>query len=114
MSYQMVCWDYYFHFYQMEVFMTTHEFDAYCDTQDIIEPDYHEQIIVLQEFEMTREDNLRRLGAIDALQSLAITLSALCLRDDVKGDYYFGMHDALEVVRCDLDLTPLSLDTLFC
>jgi len=84
--------------------MTTHEFDAYCDTQDIIEPDYHEQLLMMQEFEESRNNTLKQQGAIDALQSLTITLSALCLREDVKGDYFFGIRDALEVVRSDLGI----------
>ena len=78
---------------------TTLEFDACCDTQD-----YHEQIAVMHEFELDREAKLKQLGAIDALENLTITLSALCLRDDVKGDYYFGMHTALELVRGNLDI----------
>jgi hypothetical protein len=84
--------------------MTSHEFDAYCDSQDFAEPDYHEQVAVMHEFELDREATLKQLGAIDALENLTITLSALCLRDDVKGDYYFGMHTALELVRGNLDI----------
>ena len=85
-------------------FMSTHEFDAYFDMQDIIEPDYHEQIAVMHEFEMTRETALKQQGAIDALHNLTVTLSVLCLRDDVQGAYYFGMHEALEVVKSNLDV----------
>jgi hypothetical protein len=82
-----------------------HEYDAYLDMQpdEHFEPDYHEQIAVMHEFECTREATLKQQGAIDALQNLTITLSALCLREDVKGDYFFGMHDALEVVKGNLD-----------
>jgi hypothetical protein len=53
----------------------------------------------MQEFEETRETALKQQGAIEALQNLSLTLSVLILRDHVKGDYLFGMHDALEVVR---------------
>ena len=77
--------------------MTTHEFDAHFDRQPLEDPPYHEQIAVMHAA-------LKQQGAIDALQSLTITLSALCLREDVRGDYYFGMHDALEVVRGNLDI----------
>ena len=56
----------------------------------------------MQEFERAREATLKQLGALEALQNLSITLSALCLREDVRGDYYFGMHEALEVVRNNL------------
>jgi hypothetical protein len=84
--------------------MTTHEHDAYCDAvrQDS-EPDYHEQLIVMQEMEAAHENVLRQQGAVAALQNLSLTLSALILRDSVKGDYFFGMHDALEIVRNNLD-----------
>ena len=79
--------------------MVSHEFDAYLDTQPLEDPPYHEQIALMHEWERTREDSLKQQGAIDALQGLTITLSALCLRKDVKGDYFFGLHEALEVVR---------------
>jgi len=81
-----------------------HEFDTWLETQPSEEPDYHEQLLMMQEFEEHREATLKQQGAIEALQSLTITLSALCLRDDVKGDYFFGMHDALEVVSSKLDV----------
>ena len=61
--------------------MTTHEFDAHCDIVAVEEPDYHEQIAMMQEMEECRESALKQQGAIDALQSLTITLSALCLRE---------------------------------
>ena len=83
---------------------TTHEFDAYLDMQPLEEPPYHEQIAVMHEFELDRDTALKQQGAIDALQSLTITLSALCLRDEVEGDYFFGLHDALEVTKSKLDV----------
>ena len=86
--------------------MSSHEFDAYLDMQPLehFDPPYHEQLTVMHEFECTREDTLRQEGAIDALRSLTITLSALCLREDVHGDYFFGLHAALEVIRNNLDV----------
>ena len=81
-----------------------HEYDSHCDTVALEEPDYHEQLLMVQEFEEYREAALKQQGAIDALQNLTITLSALCLREDVDGAYYFGMHDALAVVRGNLDV----------
>jgi len=84
--------------------MTSHEFDAYLDMQPLEDPPYHEQIAVMHELERTRESALKQQGAIDALQSLTITLSALCLRESVKGDYFFGLHEALEVVRSNLGI----------
>jgi len=83
---------------------TKHEFDAYCDTIEIAEPDYHEQMTLMDEFERARDAALKQQGAIDALQHLTITLSALCLREDVEGDYFFGLHDALEVAKSKLDV----------
>ena len=86
---------------------TKHEHCAWLDMQpdEHFEPPYHEQLIAVQEMEEAHDAELRRQGAIDALRNLTITLGTLCLQEDVKGDYYFGLHDALEVVRCDLDLT---------
>ena len=55
--------------------MSTHEFDAYLDMQDIIEPDYHEQVAVMHEFEENREDALKEQGAIDALEGLRTRLA---------------------------------------
>jgi hypothetical protein len=82
--------------------MTTHEFDAHCDTLPHKEPPYHEQLLVKQEFEETRNVALKQQGAIEALHNLSVTLSMLILRDDVKGDYLFGLHDALEVTKRNL------------
>ena len=86
--------------------MSSHEFDAYQDMQPLeqFDPPYHEQLTVMHEFECTREAALKQQGAIDALRSLTIALSALCLREDVEGAYFFGLHDALEVVRDNLDV----------
>ena len=50
--------------------MSTHEFDAYLDMQDIIEPDYHEQIALMHEFELTHEVKLKQQGALEALVKL--------------------------------------------
>jgi len=84
--------------------MTSHEWDASLETQPLEDPPYHEQIAMMHELERARESALKQQGAIDALQGLTITLSALCLRKDVKGDYFFGLHEALEVVRGNLDV----------
>ena len=84
--------------------MTSHEVVAYFDMQPLKDPPYHEQIAMMHEVEMTRENALKQQGAREALQSLTVTLSALCLRTDVKGDHFFGLHEALEVVRGNLDV----------
>ena len=82
--------------------MKSHEFDAYCGTLPHQDPPYHEQLLVMQEFEESRNAALKQQGAIEALQNLSVTLSMLILRDDVKGDYLFGLHDALEVTKSNL------------
>jgi hypothetical protein len=103
MSERMVCWTFILTpNNEREMFMTSHEFDAYLDMQSIEEPPYHEQLAVMHEIEHTRETTLKQQGAIDALQNLKVTLSALCLRDDVEGEYFLGVHDALEVVNHNL------------
>jgi hypothetical protein len=56
----------------------------------------------MHEFEDARETMLKQQGAIDALQNIQVTLSALCLRDDVKGEYFFGVLKALEEVNRNL------------
>ena len=82
--------------------MTSHEFDAYLDTQPLEDPPYHEQIAVMHEVEMAREATLKQQGAIDALEKLSLTLSQIIIRDDVRGDYLFWLYDALKVVKSNL------------
>jgi len=86
--------------------MTTHEFDAYLDMQPDghFEPPYHEQIAVMQEMEAAHESNLKRQGAIEALHNLTITLSQIILRDNVQGDYLFGLYEAFQVVNAKLGM----------
>jgi hypothetical protein len=59
--------------------MTTHEFDAYCDTlpAEHFEPPYHEQLLVMQEFEMTRETVLKKQGAREALEAVYSKIAKL-------------------------------------
>ena len=40
--------------------MTSHEFDAFLDTQDLQAPPYHEQIAVMYEVELDREESVRQ------------------------------------------------------
>jgi len=89
----------------------THEVDAYCDaqvgnTKDWIEQDdsllLMEQERDFYEMEAKREATLKQQGAIEVLENLRTTLSQLCLRDDVRGQYFFGLHDALEIVKSNL------------
>ena len=89
--------------------MTTHEFDVHFDTLPHQEPPYHEQIAVMHEFEETRESDLKRQGAIEALHNLTITLSQLILRDNVQGDYLFGLYEAFQVVNAKLGIAKGGL-----
>ena len=63
--------------------MTTHEFDVYLDMQpdEFFEPPYHEQLLVMQEFEMTREIALKRLGAKEALEAVYSKIAKLMWND---------------------------------
>jgi hypothetical protein len=89
---------------------TTHDFDAYCDAQVCNSQDWAmddslllaEQERDFYEMQVERESALKQQGAIEALQSLSLTLATLILRDDVEGDYLFGLHDALELTRRNL------------
>ena len=86
------------------IFMSSHEFDTWLDLQPLEEPSYYEQLLLMQEVEEVHDTKLRQQGAITALQNLMITLSVLILRDDVQGDYLFGLHHALEIARGKLDI----------
>ena len=63
---------------------------------------YHEQLAVMQEMQEAHEATLKRQGAIEALQNLTATLSALILRESVQGDYFCGLYNALEVIKGNL------------
>jgi len=87
--------------------MTTHEFDAYLDMQhgEHFEPPYHEQIVILQEFEETREAALKRLGAREALNELKSYLS-ICAVDGRCTDEFWGLKWAIDSITRRLsDLT---------
>jgi hypothetical protein len=83
--------------------VSKHEFDAHCDTLPYQEPPYHEQLAVMQEMKEAHETALKQQGAVEALQKITTTLSAFILRDSVEGDYFLGMHDALKIVKSNLD-----------
>ena len=42
--------------------MTSHEFDLYCNAVALEEPPYHEQLLIMQQFEETREATLKQQG----------------------------------------------------
>ena len=82
--------------------MTSHEFDLYCNTVALEEPPYHEQLLMMQQFEETYNAALKQQGAIDALENLSLTLSLIILRNDGRGDDLFGLREALKVVKSNL------------
>jgi len=81
---------------------TTHEFDAYCDTQDLAEPDYDEQLLVMQEFEEDRNAKLKRQGAIEALRSVQTKIANVMYHMMVLKQPTNGHDDALCVVNREL------------
>jgi len=82
--------------------MTSHEFDLYCNTVALEEPPYHEQLLMMQQFEETHNAALKQQGAIDALGNLSLTLSQIILRNDGRGDDLFGLREAVEVIKSNL------------
>ena len=42
--------------------MKSHEFDIYCNAVALEEPPYHEQLLIMQQFEETREATLKQQG----------------------------------------------------
>ena len=92
--------------------MTTHEFDAcyaaqVCNSQDrAVDNSFllAEQERDFYAMESERVATLKRQGAIEALHNLTITLSQLILRENVQGDYLFGLYEAFQVVNGKLGL----------
>ena len=89
-----------------------HEFDAYCDSQDFAEPDYHEQVAVIHEIELDREESFRQQGAIDALKQLRNRLAFFVnayekhYQDDASVSNYSAMlahQTAVETLDCELE-----------
>ena len=79
---------------------TTHEFDAYLDTlpDEHFEPPYHEQLVVMQEFQETREATLKQQGAKEALGELKHYL-LLCAIDDRCRDEFFGLKWSIDAIN---------------
>ena len=71
----------------------TREFDAYLDTlpDEHFEPPYHEQLLVLQEFEETREASLKQQGAIEALDALKDSIN-----NTIITAHNFGQEELLD------------------
>jgi hypothetical protein len=77
--------------------MTTHEFDAYCDTLPHHEPPYHEQLLVMQEFEWTRDVALKQQGTKEALTELNRYLMYSEIQDGM-GDTLMGLKWAIDAI----------------
>ena len=79
---------------------TSHEFDAHCDTlpDEHFEPDYHEQLVVMEEFEESRETALKQQGAKEALGELKHYL-LLCAVDDRCRDEFFGLKWSIDAIN---------------
>ena len=91
---------------------STHEFDAYCDTQELQEPPYHEQIAILQELEEMRDDIAKCSGALDALvrlrSHLVFFLNAYeeYYRKDDSVSHYSALlsyQTAIETLDCEVE-----------
>ena len=85
--------------------MTTHEFDAYCDTlpeesdsalagYDVL---YMEQLQDEAEMQEARETALQRLGAKEALEELKSFLSH-CAIDDRFQDEFCGLKCSIDAI----------------
>ena len=92
--------------------MTSHDFDAFLDTQDLQDPSYHEQIAVMHEFELDRETTLKEQGAIEALKRLRNRLAfflneyeKLYLEDASVSNYSAKLahQTAVETLDCELE-----------
>ena len=94
--------------------MTSHEFDAYLDMQPLehFDPAYHEQLTVMHEFELDRDESVRQQGAIDALKQLRNRLAFFRdayekhYQDDASVSNYSAMlahQTAVETLDCELE-----------
>ena len=83
--------------------MTTHELDAHLDTQhaEYFEPPYHEQLLVMQEFEVARETALKRQGAIEALDTLknSINNTIIAAHNVGREELLDGLFEAKERIN---------------
>jgi hypothetical protein len=100
---RIVRWDYCFNSKQKkgDRVMSTHEFDAYCDTQEHFEPSHHEQLLAMHEFEETEKWK----PAIAALETLR---ERLMLFENV----YAGQDQELIYVTAALSAYRIAVETL--
>jgi DNA modification methylase len=91
---------------------TTHEFDAYCDTQNIEDPPYHEQIALMHEYDEQCDKIAKCNGALDALVALRSRLVFFLnayeeyYRNDVNVSHYSALlsyQTAIETLDCEVE-----------
>jgi hypothetical protein len=80
--------------------MTTHEFDAYLDMQpdEHFEPDYHEQLIVMQEMEEAHNATLKQQGAKEALDELKLFL-LISGNDERCKEEFWGLKWSIDAIN---------------
>ena len=97
--------------------MTSHEFDAYCDTlpADCFAMPYHEDLLLQQmqdenEMQVARENALKKAGAMEALGELKHYL-LLCAVDDRCRDEFFGLKWSIDAITRRLSDIEISVAT---
>ena len=90
--------------------MTSHEFDAYMDMQPIehFEPPYHEQLLVMEEFQIARETELKKAGAMEALKELKLYL-LVCGIDERCKDELLGLKWSIDAITRRLSDIEVSV-----
>ena len=91
---------------------TKHEHCEWLDTQEFAEPDYHEQIAVMQQFEEQRDHIAKCSGALDALVALRTRLvfflnayEEYYRKDDSVSHYsaLLSYQTAIETLDCEVE-----------
>ena len=80
--------------------MTSHDYDAHCDTLEMEATQYHEDLLAEQEqheAKAAHESALRKEGAHEALTELR-QLLCLCAIDDRLQDEFFGLKWSIDAI----------------
>jgi len=94
----------------MEVFMKTHEYDAWLDLQpdEHFELPYDEQLLAMQQFEECQNDALKQVGAREALKELQYYLYYCGTQDEMR-ERLLGLDWAIKAIDRRLaDLDPVA------
>ena len=78
--------------------MTSHDWDKHCDTLPLQEPPYHEQLLVMQEFEARRETTLKQQGAKEALDELKLFL-LISGNDERCKEEFWGLKWSIDAIN---------------